>query len=81
MAMEGLGDAVSRYNEEPEKESPMEEQAPEGEEGGKGHTFHVHKHKNGKHHLTVEGDGGQMVHHSEHDSLEDAAEEMKGHGE
>ena len=83
--MDGLGDAVARFNDHdvddmpPPKEEEMTEGSGDG--GGKGHTFHVHKHKDGKHHLTVHGEGGQMVHHSEHDSLEEAAEEMKKHGE
>ncbi len=82
--MDGLGEAVNRWNEGGgESEPPREENQTEGsgDGGGKGHTFHVHKHKDGKHHLTVHGDHGQLMHHSEHESLEEAAEEMKNHGE
>ena len=82
--MDGLGEAVSRFNEREPDEAPAHE---DGETEGSGHgdahghTFHVHKHKDGKHHLTVHGGHGQLTHHSEHESLEEAAEEMKNHGE
>ena len=82
--MDGLGEAVDRFNSSEPNEAeapPPEETEGSGDGGGKGHTFHVRKHKNGKHHLTVEGDNGQLVHHSEHESLDEAAEEMKQHGE
>ena len=82
---DGLNDAVSRYQEssepEPSGEAGTETSKTTGDGNEKGHTFHVRKHKNGKHHLTVMGENGQLVHHSEHDSLDEAAEEMKNHGE
>ena len=81
---DGLGDAVSRWagsNDEPMEETGKTESETSSAGDGKGHTFHIHKHKDGKHHLTVHGEHGQLVHHSEHDSLEEAAEEMKQHGD
>jgi len=82
--MDGLGEAVDRWKgsqSEPSEEAPPPADEGSGDGGGKGHTFHVHHAKDGKHHLTVHGDNGQLVHHSEHGSLEEAAEEMKKHGE
>ena len=81
--MDGLGEAVDRWKgsqSEPSEEAPPPAEEGSGDGGGKGHTFHIHKHKDGKHHLTVFGDGG-LVHHSEHGSLEEAADELKHHGE
>lgn len=79
--MEHIGEALGRFNKTLEHNEPEgdEEKAPK-ESHGKGHSFHVHKHKDGSHHLTVHGEHGQMIHHSEHPSLEEAADEMKGHG-
>lgn len=82
--VDGLGDALSRFNR---SSGPGEvDDKTEGSDTGKGsksetgHTFHVHKHKDGTHHLAVHGARGQLVHHSEHESLEAAAHEMTKHG-
>ncbi len=85
MAREDIGGALGRFND------TLSHGEPEGDEGkgkpkehgggeGKGHSFHVHKHTDGTHHLTVHGSGG-LTHHSEHPSLQEAADEMKNHGE
>jgi hypothetical protein len=83
MPSEHVGELLGRYNK-----SLTEHNEPEGDESGekppvgkdKGHTFHVHKHKDGTHHLSVHGEHGQLVYHSEHPSLEEAADAMKQHG-
>jgi hypothetical protein len=82
--MDALNEAVGRFNEsqsEPPEATGESETETSETTGGKGHSFHIKKHKNGKHHLTVEGENGQLVHHSEHDSLDEAADEAKKHGE
>jgi hypothetical protein len=80
---DGLGDALSRFNK---SEGPGEvDDATEGADKGKGsksttggHHYTVHVHKDGTHHLMAHN-GGQLVHHSEHASMEEAAEAMKEH--
>lgn len=85
--MDGLGEALGRFNKSKSSENPEENDTDRvgkkepSETSEKGHSFHVHKHKDGTHHLTVHGANGQLVHHSEHGSLEEAAEEMKQHGD
>jgi hypothetical protein len=85
--MDGLGEALGRFNktlgDEPAGGETAESKPPKKAKkggGGKGHTFHVHRHTDGTHHLTVHGEDGQLMHHSEHGSLDEAAEEMKAHG-
>ncbi len=83
MDHEGIGGALGRFNKTLEHNEPEGDEKEEKSEGGgegKGHTFHVHKHTDGKHHLTVHGEHGKLMHHSEHESLEEAADEMKQHG-
>lgn len=48
--------------------------------GHKGHSGHVMRHSNGKHHVTVHDKHGQMVHHSEHNSWKEASDELGQHG-
>jgi VCBS repeat-containing protein len=82
---DGLSDALGRFNKSASATNP---EANDTDKAGKdeksetsvhGHHHQVHVHKDGTHHYTVHH-GGQMVHHSEHGSLEEAAEEMKKHG-
>lgn len=87
--MNGLSDALSRFNKSatdaPEK--PADEGKPGSEKsktgkGGKGHSYHVHVHSNGEHHLTVHGKDGQLTHHSIHNNMAQATDMMKQiHGE
>lgn len=86
--MDGLSEALGRFNSSKSEENPVpgdsdkvgKDEKSETTKGGEGHMFHIHKHDDGSHHLMVHGHHGQLVHHSEHESLEDAAEEMKKHG-
>jgi hypothetical protein len=80
--IDGLGDALGRFNkaagESPqakEKERPGQKKS---ETTKHGHSYHVHVHANGEHHLTIHK-GGQLVHHSIHGSMDEAAEAMKQH--
>lgn len=80
--MDGLGAALGRMTENAGEQDSGEPPAKhEKSKGSKGHSFHVHRHKDGKHHLTVHGEHGQLTHHSEHTSLQEAANEMAQHGE
>jgi hypothetical protein len=82
--VDGLGDALARFNKSSGPgtvdDKTLGNDTGKGSKSETGHTFHVHRHTNGSHHLTVHGKHGQMVHHSEHDSLEAAAQEMTKHG-
>lgn len=77
--MDGLGEALSRFgkNASSDKEPGEEHEPAKKSKGGKGHSFHVHRHSDGTHHLTVHGKDGQLMHHSEHGSMDEATEEMK----
>ena len=84
MAMDNLGEALGRFQSSGGSEPKEEPEAPEMAEksGGKheGHSGHIHKHKNGKHHVTVHDKNGQLTHHSEHGSWNEAAQELGQHG-
>ena len=80
---DGLGDALARFN----SSSPGSDvnDPTLGNDTGKGSKsttgkgadhFQVHVHKDGTHHLMAHK-CGQLVHHSEHASMEEAAEQMK----
>lgn len=83
--MDGLGDALSRFNKNLGGEAPEEK---EHERPGKkksetsqhAHHYAVHVHSDGTHHLTAHK-GGQLVHHSEHGSMGEAAQAMQQHAE
>lgn len=84
--MNGLGEALSRFNSassesphEKEHEKPghsKDETSKHG--GGKYHRAEIHAHKDGSHHLTVHH-GGQMIHHSEHGSVQEATDALHQH--
>lgn len=82
-AVSGLDDALDRFNKSSGPGTVDEDTRDEGKgkksATGGGHAFHIHKHTDGSHHLTVHGKHGQLIHHSEHGSMEEAAEAMKAH--
>ena len=84
--MDGLSEALGRFNKSAEAPENKPDEGKPGSEksktGGKGHSYHVHVHKDGSHHLTAHGKDGQLVHHSVHSSMDQAADMMKQvHGE
>lgn len=79
--MDHIKEALGRFNQNMAHEEPDGDEKPAEHEGGKGHghVHSVHIHKDGTHHHMVHH-GGQLVHHSEHPSMEEAAESMKSYG-
>ncbi len=83
--MGGLGAALGRLQERgagegaPNKE-PGDALNKKSSGDHKGHSGHIHRHENGKHHVTVHDKQGQLVHHSEHGSWNEAAQELGQHG-
>jgi hypothetical protein len=78
----GLGEAIDRFNSrggEPSQREEAPAEKPAGKSSGThGHVHAIHSHKDGSHHLIVHH-GGQMIHHSEHPSFEEAHAAMKQH--
>ena len=83
MSRDGIGEALGRFNKTIEHDEPDGDEAPKEKkhEGGKGkgHVHTVHIHKDGTHHHMVHH-GGELVHHSEHPSMDEATESMKSFG-
>ena len=82
----GLKDAFSNYEAgsaetEPQQDNEQDSKKIGGGGGGhKGTIGHIHAHSNGKHHVTVHDKNGQLVHHSEHPSWQEASRELGTHG-
>ena len=77
--MEHIGEALGRFNKslkEGDETAGKPEVGKDKAKGGKGHIHTVHVHKDGSYHHMVHH-GGQMIHHSEHPSLDEAADSMK----
>jgi hypothetical protein len=83
MAMEHIGEALGRFNkglsEHNEPEGDEKGEKPETKSSAKGHVHTVHAHKDGSFHHNVHH-GGELVHHSEHPTMDEAAESMKSYG-
>jgi hypothetical protein len=82
---DGLGEALSRFNSNRSSGPGEVDDKTLGADKGKGkksvtggHHYEVHVHKGGTHHLLAHK-GGQLMHHSEHGSMEEAAQAMIHH--
>ena len=78
----GLREAMDNYSkasEEPAGDGAQNDKAKD-QNTHEGHSGHIHRHKNGSHHVTVHDKHGRLTHHSEHASWQEAAQELGQHG-